>query len=72
MRAASAEQSDPLPSWNAEREFEYRVSPMGHLEAALAEAHERNWTVVSMRRRLEAGLCLRARMAKPKVAMKRV
>ncbi len=34
---------------DAEREFEYRVSPMGRLELALAEAQERGWTVVSMK-----------------------
>ena len=34
---------------DAEREVEYRVSPMGRLEAALIEAHQRGWTVVSMK-----------------------
>ena len=34
---------------DAAREFEYRVSPMGRLDLALAEAHERSWTVVSMK-----------------------
>ena len=34
---------------DAEREFEYRISSMGRLELALAEAHERGWTVVSMK-----------------------
>jgi phosphoglycolate phosphatase-like HAD superfamily hydrolase len=34
---------------DAEREFEYRVSAMGRLDVALAEAHERGWTVVSMK-----------------------
>jgi phosphoglycolate phosphatase-like HAD superfamily hydrolase len=33
---------------DAEREAEYRVSPMGRLELALAEATERGWPVVSM------------------------
>ncbi len=32
-----------------EREFEYRVSPMGRLEKAAAEADQRGWTVVSMK-----------------------
>ena len=32
-----------------EREFEYRVSPMGRLELAAAEADQRGWTVVSMK-----------------------
>jgi hypothetical protein len=34
---------------DAEREFVYRVSPMGRLELALDEAHQRGWTVVSMK-----------------------
>jgi len=34
---------------DAEREFEYRVSPMGRLELALDEADQRGWTVVSMK-----------------------
>ena len=34
---------------DAEREFDYRVSPMGRLEVALTEAHQRGWTVVSMK-----------------------
>ena len=34
---------------DAEREFDYRVSPMGRLELALDEAHQRGWTVVSMK-----------------------
>jgi phosphoglycolate phosphatase-like HAD superfamily hydrolase len=34
---------------DAEREFEYRVSPMGRLESALEEAQTRDWTIVSMR-----------------------
>ena len=34
---------------DAEREFDYRVSPMGRLEVALSEAHQRGWTVVSMK-----------------------
>ena len=34
---------------DAEREFIYRVSPMGRLELALDEAHQRGWTVVSMK-----------------------
>ena len=34
---------------DGEREFEYRVSPMGRLEAALDEAKQREWTVVSIR-----------------------
>ena len=34
---------------DAEREFLYRVSPMGRLELALDEAHQRGWTVVSMK-----------------------
>jgi len=34
---------------DAAREFDYRVSPMGRLDLALAEAHERGWTVVSMK-----------------------
>ena len=32
-----------------EREFSYRVSPLGHLELALQEARERGWAVVSMK-----------------------
>jgi len=34
---------------DAEREFDYRVSPMGRLEVALQEAQQRGWTVVSMK-----------------------
>ncbi len=34
---------------DAKRELDYRVSPMGRLELALAEAHERRWTVVDMK-----------------------
>ena len=34
---------------DAVREFDYRVSPMGRLEAALEEAERRGWTVVSMK-----------------------
>jgi phosphoglycolate phosphatase-like HAD superfamily hydrolase len=34
---------------DAQREFDYRVSPMGRLELALEEAHQRGWTVVSMK-----------------------
>lgn len=34
---------------DAEREFDYRVSPMGRLDLALAEANDRGWTVVSMK-----------------------
>jgi hypothetical protein len=34
---------------DAEREFEYRVSPMGRLESALEEAQTQDWTIVSMR-----------------------
>ena len=34
---------------DAEREFLYRVSAMGRLELALDEAHQRGWTVVSMK-----------------------
>ena len=34
---------------DAEREFGYRVSPMGRLEHALDEAYQRGWTVVSMK-----------------------
>ena len=34
---------------DAEREFLYRVSSMGRLELALDEAHQRGWTVVSMK-----------------------
>ena len=34
---------------DAEREFDYRISPMGRLEVALTEAHQRGWTVVSMK-----------------------
>ena len=29
-----------------EREYAYRVSPLGRLEVALAEARQRGWTVV--------------------------
>jgi hypothetical protein len=32
-----------------EREFNYRVSPMGRLEQALEEARRRGWAVVSMK-----------------------
>jgi phosphoglycolate phosphatase-like HAD superfamily hydrolase len=32
-----------------DREFDYRVSPMGTLKLALEEANERGWTVVSMK-----------------------
>lgn len=32
-----------------EREFGYRVSPLGHLELALEEARQRGWAVVSMK-----------------------
>jgi phosphoglycolate phosphatase-like HAD superfamily hydrolase len=34
---------------DAEREFDYRVSPMGRLDVALTEANQRGWTVVSMK-----------------------
>jgi len=34
---------------DADREFDYRVSPMGTLKLALDEANERGWTVVSMK-----------------------
>ncbi len=34
---------------DAEREFDYRISPMGRLEVALTEAHQRDWTVVRMK-----------------------
>ena len=34
---------------DAEREFDYRVSPLGRLEVALTEANERGWAVVSMK-----------------------
>lgn len=34
---------------DAQREYEYRISPLGRLEAALAEAEQRGWTVVSMK-----------------------
>ena len=34
---------------DAEREFEYRVSPMGRLDLALTEANDRGWPVVSMK-----------------------
>ena len=34
---------------DAEREFDYRVSPMGRLEVAPKEARQRDWTVVSMK-----------------------
>jgi hypothetical protein len=33
---------------DAEREYAYQISPLGRLEAALAEAEQRGWTVVSM------------------------
>ena len=32
-----------------DREFDYRVSPMGTLKLALEEADQRGWTVVSMK-----------------------
>ena len=41
---------------DAEREYAYRVSPLGRLEVALAEARQRGWTIVSMQGRLEPGL----------------
>jgi phosphoglycolate phosphatase-like HAD superfamily hydrolase len=34
---------------DAAREYDYRVSPMGRLDVALAEAKQRGWTVVSMK-----------------------
>jgi len=34
---------------DADREFDYRVSPMGTLKLALDEANQRGWTVVSMK-----------------------
>jgi phosphoglycolate phosphatase-like HAD superfamily hydrolase len=34
---------------DAEREYAYRVSPLGRLETALVEAEQRGWTVVSMK-----------------------
>jgi len=34
---------------DADREFDYRVSPMGTLKLALEEAGQRGWTVVSMK-----------------------
>ena len=34
---------------DADREFDYRVSPMGTLKLALEEASQRGWTVVSMK-----------------------
>jgi phosphoglycolate phosphatase-like HAD superfamily hydrolase len=34
---------------DAEREFNYRVSPMGRLERGLDEARQHHWTVVSMK-----------------------
>ncbi len=34
---------------DAEREFEYRVSPLGRLDLALTEANDRGWVVVSMK-----------------------
>ena len=34
---------------DADREFDYRVSPMGTLKLALDEADQRGWTVVSMK-----------------------
>jgi hypothetical protein len=34
---------------DAEREFDYRISPLGRLELALEEAEQRGWTVVSMK-----------------------
>ena len=63
MARASADRSCPRSFWDqfkityalivdqddAEREYAYRVSPLGRLEAALAEAGQRGWTVVSMK-----------------------
>ena len=34
---------------DADREFDYRISPMGRLELSLEEAKEQGWTVVSMK-----------------------
>ena len=34
---------------DAEREFDYRISPLGRLELALEEANQRGWAVVSMK-----------------------
>jgi phosphoglycolate phosphatase-like HAD superfamily hydrolase len=34
---------------DATREYDYRVSPIGRLDVALAEANQRGWTVVSMK-----------------------
>jgi hypothetical protein len=34
---------------DAEREYAYQVSPLGRLEAALVEAGQGGWTVVSMK-----------------------
>jgi phosphoglycolate phosphatase-like HAD superfamily hydrolase len=34
---------------DADREFDYRVSPMGTLKLALDEANERGWSVISMK-----------------------
>ena len=34
---------------DAEREFSYRVSPLGRLEQALEEATDHGWSVVSMK-----------------------
>ena len=34
---------------DADREFDYRIAPMGRLKLALEEANERGWTVVSMK-----------------------
>lgn len=34
---------------DAEREYDYRISPLGRLEMALSEAKQRSWTVVSMK-----------------------
>ena len=34
---------------DGEREFDYRISPMGRLEVALTEAHQHGWAVVSMK-----------------------
>ena len=37
------------PHTDADRELEYRVSPMGRLDLALTEANDRGWPVVSMK-----------------------
>jgi len=34
---------------DSDREFSYRVSPMGRLEVGLVEARQHGWTVVSMK-----------------------